>query len=144
MQVHERGTYLGFYQVFLSIGVSVGIIIAGVIADQTGRWRLNYWVGAAFIGFIALLVIFTFPETSYRRGVVDRVVYAGEAPDAERRDDKASTTDRAEAEIPALKSWPQRLALWSGIYTKESFWKIFIRPFGLILLPAVLWATLVL
>ncbi|ORY90091.1 putative MFS transporter [Leucosporidium creatinivorum] len=127
--VHERGTYLGFYQVFLSIGVSVGIIIAGIIADRTGNWRLNYWVGAAFIGFIALLVIFTFPETSYRRG--------------RRNADKASTAERTEAEIPALKSWPQRLALWSGIYTQESFWKIFIRPFGLVLLPAVLWATLV-
>lgn len=91
-------------------------------------------------------------------------MYAGEAPDVERQDvnkslttkcaedetverrdsDKASTADRAEVDIPALKSWPRRLALWSGIYTKESFFKIFIRPFGLILLPAVLWATLVL
>lgn len=36
------------------------------------------------------------------------------------------------------------LRLFSGqIYTQESFWRMFVRPFGLILLPPVIWATLV-
>lgn len=36
------------------------------------------------------------------------------------------------------------LRFWSGeTYTDESFWRMFIRPFGLILIPPVFWATIV-
>jgi hypothetical protein len=42
------------------------------------------------------------------------------------------------------KGYWSKLALFSGeTYTDESLWKIFVRPFGLILLPPVIWATLV-
>jgi hypothetical protein len=45
---------------------------------------------------------------------------------------------------PKKKSYWNKLALFSGqTYTNESYWKMFVRPFGLILLPPVLWATLV-
>lgn len=43
---------------------------------------------------------------------------------------------------PAKKSWISSLALFSGTYTSESLLKMFLRPFGLFLLPAVAWATL--
>jgi len=46
--------------------------------------------------------------------------------------------------IPKKKSYRSTLSLFTGeIYTSESLWTMFIRPFGLILLPPVLWATLV-
>jgi hypothetical protein len=42
------------------------------------------------------------------------------------------------------KSYRSTLSIFtSQTYTSESFWKMFIRPFGLILLPPVIWATLV-
>jgi hypothetical protein len=42
------------------------------------------------------------------------------------------------------KSYWSTLSIFTGqIYTSEPLWKMFIRPFGLILLPPVLWATLV-
>jgi len=45
---------------------------------------------------------------------------------------------------PKKKSHWSKLALFSGqTYTNESYWKTFVRPFGLILLALVLWATLV-
>ncbi|RDW80765.1 MFS general substrate transporter-7 [Coleophoma crateriformis] len=45
---------------------------------------------------------------------------------------------------PTKKSYWSTLALFSGeIYTSETLWTMFIRPFGLILLPPVIWATLV-
>ncbi|KAL8276714.1 hypothetical protein RQP46_010893 [Phenoliferia psychrophenolica] len=53
---HERGTYMGFYTVFLSIGVS------------TGNWRDIYWVASGLIGAVGLLVLFTFPAFSVTIG----------------------------------------------------------------------------
>jgi MFS family permease len=42
------------------------------------------------------------------------------------------------------KSYWSTISLFSGqVYTQDSLWKMFIRPFGLIILPPVLWATLV-
>jgi hypothetical protein len=40
-------------------------------------------------------------------------------------------------------SYTQRLRLFSGTHTKESYLQLFIRPFIAIAYPAVLWATLV-
>lgn len=37
----------------------------------------------------------------------------------------------------------QSLSLYNGVFTSEPLYKIFVRPFGLILLPPVLWAALV-
>jgi MFS family permease len=45
---------------------------------------------------------------------------------------------------PEKKSYWKTLALFTGErYTKESLWKMFVRPFGLAVLPPVIWATLV-
>lgn len=44
----------------------------------------------------------------------------------------------------AKPSYWSKIRLFSGeTYTDESLWKMFIRPFGLVLLPPVFWATLV-
>ena len=45
---------------------------------------------------------------------------------------------------PNKKSYWSALSIFTGqIYTSESLWAMFVRPFGLILLPPVIWATLV-
>lgn len=130
-------------------------MIAGLIAHGTGKWRLIYWVGSALIGSTMLLVILTFPETSFRRLTIDRghmfiddhARHRRHLKDTERaggdKKSPVSKPDHSDVPTPKLKSYPKRLALWSGIYTQESFVKIFIRPFALPILPAVLWAILV-
>lgn len=45
--------------------------------------------------------------------------------------------------IPEKKSYIQSLALWNGSYTSESLPKLVMRPVVLLVLPPVLWATLV-
>lgn len=45
--------------------------------------------------------------------------------------------------IPEKKSYIQSLALWTGTYTSETLAKLIIRPVVLLVLPPVLWATLV-
>jgi hypothetical protein len=47
------------------------------------------------------------------------------------------------AVVPVKRSFVSGLRLYSGVYTKESFWKLAARPVALLLLPSVFWATLV-
>lgn len=102
-----------------------------------------------------LLVIFTFPETSYKRVTIDNGhIFAADharhrqyLKDAERGTAGAGshvgTTYNPDYVVPRSKTYLQRMSLWSGVYTQESPFKIFVRPFFLPILPAVLWATLV-
>jgi len=51
-------------------GVSLGIIISGAIT-LGNSWRVIYYVGAGAIGVLLILIVFTFPETSYMRSYQD-------------------------------------------------------------------------
>ncbi|TVY88518.1 putative MFS-type transporter [Lachnellula willkommii] len=55
----------------------------------------------------------------------------------------AAYIEAAPSTIPKKKSYVQRLKIFSGTYTEESFWKLFFRPLALILLPPILWCALV-
>lgn len=43
---------------------------------------------------------------------------------------------------PPKKTWIGRLTIFSGSYTSESLIQMIIRPWGMLLLPAVAWTTL--
>jgi len=179
-------------------GVSIGIIISGVIT-LNNSWRVIYWVGATMIGILIILIFFTIPETAYNRSYADteegdiiedrnnpyrlslsiilkddektritryydendqlEIVAEGgllsEGSLIQRMEERIR---RLEAAIlgnsqysplstglqPKKKSYWRTLSLFTGErYTQDSLWKMFIRPFGLILLPPVIWATLV-
>lgn len=144
--LHERGTVMAMYSASLVSGVSGGIIIAGLITINH-NWRYIYYVAIALIGATTILAYFTFPETAYRRDIepissTENVQTISDIPD-EKQTASSSTHLEAATNIPARKSYIQRLAVFSGTYTTESFWKLFVRPFGLILLPPILWTSLV-
>lgn len=106
-------------------------------------------MASAFIGLILLLAFFGFPETAYNREEkpveshhlqqipstpTDKLQekYAGDVEHASNSDTR-----------PKRKSYLQTLKIFSGTYTSESFFKILMRPLGLICLPPVLWSALV-
>lgn len=123
------------------------------------NWRVIYEVASAFIGLILLVAFFAFPETAFSRekqlekeshayrlqqlpsGVSDAIV------DADGIKTKDFHTDLEHApssrSYPKRKSYLQMLKLFSGTYTNEPLFKIFLRPLGLICLPPVLWSALV-
>ncbi|EEU46022.1 uncharacterized protein NECHADRAFT_79109 [Fusarium vanettenii 77-13-4] len=94
--LHERGAIMSFYNCALSVGVALGMVVSGLITIDY-EWRTIYQVGCALVGFVLVLIFFSFPETAYNR---------------------------------------QSL-------TNESLLRMFLRPFGLIILPPVLWAALI-
>jgi hypothetical protein len=95
-----------------------------------------------------LLAYFTFPETSYRRSI--ELDISGHPTTAvenieTKSDEKINSSTHIEAAntLPKKKSYVQRLKIFSGTYTEETFWRLFVRPFALILLPPILWCSLV-
>ncbi|KAH8651564.1 putative MFS transporter [Tricladium varicosporioides] len=191
--LHERASAMAMYNFATGSGVSIGIIVSGIITLKNS-WRMIYFVGAAMIGVLLLLIIFTFPETAFNR-VYDKTepgdiyenkknpfrlslsiilddnekaqvarYYAESDEQFEGTKDESSVIQRMEDRIrrleavvlggqkytplpgttPQKKSWASQLALFSKeTFTEETLWKMFIRPFGMILLPPVFWAMLV-
>lgn len=107
------------------------------------HWRTIYYVAIALIGGTLLLAFFTFPETNYTRPIE---IDCDGTTTTNGVDEKLTVGSHVEAganSIPKKKTYIQRLKVFSGVYTHESFWKLFWRPFALILLPPVLWGSLV-
>jgi len=103
-------------------------------------------------------MIFTFPETAYRRNIPTTVpvVVAREENDPmqDQAPDSMSEIPKSKADIihvedplqstsPPRKAYLESLRLFSGTYTEEPLWRLATRPIALLPLPPILWATLV-
>lgn len=128
------------YNAALSAGVAFGIIISGLVTIKHD-WRTIYWVGCALVGALTVVVVLFFPETAYRRvgnPLVERAV------EIQKLSDSNNLESASVPPIPPKVSYWRSLRFWSGeTYTDESFWRMFVRPFGLILIPPIFWATIV-
>jgi MFS family permease len=140
------------YTCALSAGASGGIIVAGLISIRNG-WRVIYWVATALIGTCTLFVIFTFPETVYLRDAaansaiaqdgITKLDLESKGPVTARIDDTSAFTTTTTTNIPEKRSYASSLRIFSGTYTQESLLKLFVRPTVFLVLPQILWATLV-
>lgn len=140
--LHQRGRVMSAYTCFLSIGAALGIVISGLITIDH-PWRTIYEVGSALVGFVLLLAVFTFPETAFPR---EKLIEKQSSASTDEIQSQASSPSEVEASskaVPKKHTYLQSLKIFCGTLTKENFFKIMIRPFGLILLPPVLWAALV-
>lgn len=121
-------------------------------------WRVIYEVASAFIGLILLLAFFAFPETAYNRKErlaagfqSHRLQQVPNSPTdltagSDKVDEKYITDvehDSNPDTAPLRKSYLKLLKIFNGTYTTEPFYKIFLRPLGLVCLPPVLWSALV-
>lgn len=124
------------YNSALSAGVSFGIIISGLVTINHS-WRAIYWVGCGLVGSLLVVVVFFFPETAFLRSTSPNDLLGAQK--------YTEHVESRESEgLQRTQGYLQSLRFWSGqTYTDESFWRMFIRPFGLILLPPIFWATIV-
>jgi hypothetical protein len=132
------------YTAALSMGVGGGIVIAGLITISH-TWRYIYWVATALIGALTILVILTFPETTYRRSPVKEIhaTHRNETDEKTNGEPQVEYSEAGNEVIPKKDSFIRSLRLFTGVYTEESLFKLFIRPCILLILPPALWATLV-
>lgn len=139
--LHQRGAMMSLYNCSLSIGVALGMVVSGLIT-LGHHWRTIYQVGCAIVGFVFLLIVFTFPESAYNRQSAD---VDGSVTDTMVEKDKCmeQDNDRDTPQVgPEPRFW-KTLAIYKGALTSESLHRMLLRSFGLILLPSVLWAALV-
>ncbi|KAK3898948.1 protein HOL1 [Staphylotrichum tortipilum] len=155
--LHERGAIMAFYSSFLAIGVALGLIISGLITIHH-HWRVIFQVGAALIGLVLLVAIFTFPETAYPRHKPPSPPPEQQQPptpssSSEKHTAAVTTTPADPSQPPSstptpLKKRPPPLSHTLPLFppsplTSESLPLLVFRPLGLITLPPVLWTALV-
>ncbi|KAL7818083.1 major facilitator superfamily domain-containing protein [Trichoderma aethiopicum] len=136
--LHERGRVMSAYTCFLSVGASGGLVISGLITINH-TWRTIYQVGAALVGFVLLALLLTVPETSYSRTNDDASLALDVADDAA----TTSTTQGGPTSSKKM-SYVESLFVFKAAGTSENLLKMMVRPFGLIILPPVLWSALAL
>jgi MFS family permease len=167
--VHQRGIRMAFTNLAVFGGAFLTPVFVGKITNVLGWWW-NFNLVAIFCGLCLPAVFFFCPETAYRRDAKlnTDMVADGDATDPQSASstearasesvekplsstDAASNVENAErgmpaaaaAVIPPMKTWKQRLALFDGRKTDESFWKLLLRPFPLLFQPAFAWACLI-
>ncbi|KAK4688422.1 hypothetical protein P7C73_g1699, partial [Tremellales sp. Uapishka_1] len=64
--VHERGKWMGVYFASYFMGLFLGPVIAGNIAERAG-WRSFFWLSAGLAGLNLINLIFGAPETRWSR-----------------------------------------------------------------------------
>lgn len=133
------------YTAALSGGVSGGIVISGLITIRL-NWRCIYYITVVLLGFLTLLIFFTLPETFYERIPANATLPESIRMDSMNKGDTVTQIEYAEPtnrEIPKRKTFVENLRLYNGILSKEPVARLIFRPMSLVLLPPVLWATLV-
>lgn len=73
----ERAFALGIYTTGISLGILVGFMLGGLVAERFG-WRVGFFVAGAPGLLLALILMFTVAEP--KRGEADAIVDVGTAP----------------------------------------------------------------
>jgi len=159
--VHERGKRMALSNLALFGGAFLTPVIVGRIAHYMS-WQWSFYLLAILTGAVLPLVILFVPETAYRRDEAARnganihqevaeeghlnkeleVTAGGHSSNAS-LDNNGPIPPTGPATTPVKATWVQRLALFNGRKTEESYWKLFLRPFPLFFHPAILWSCLI-
>ncbi|GAB7356033.1 hypothetical protein MBLNU459_g6651t1 [Dothideomycetes sp. NU459] len=164
---HERASKMSIYMNSIAGGNTIGPLICGFVVESLG-WRWHKRMAAIFTGVTWLVIFFFCPETRFDREESSQLSWT--APDATIRsydrdgaqtdpEKVMSTSEKIVSQSPPgtplatppenpsstsipQKSWVQQLSLWSGVPKDTSLIKLFVRPFPLIVYPAVILAFL--
>ncbi|THY69413.1 MFS general substrate transporter [Aureobasidium pullulans] len=145
--LHERGTYMAIFAAALAAGAPLGSIVGDLFTLSTD-WRALYYLGIGLIFAFTILAFFTMPETAFIRipevhelALVRQTSKDIEKPLGALQVERLSPERSVEISNIPKKTFRQNLAFVTPPQTKESFWKIFIRPILLLALPPVIWST---
>ncbi|KAF2192660.1 MFS general substrate transporter [Zopfia rhizophila CBS 207.26] len=150
--LHERGAKMGIYMNAISGGNTLGPLICGFVVQSLG-WRWHKWIAVIFTAINFLAVLLFVPETRYHRDskvtgldANNSASASEEGVDVEKiassgvREVAGPSSGRA-AQVPK-KTFVQELSLWSGVPSDTNLFKMFIRPFPMIVYPAVIYSFL--
>lgn len=148
---------MGLYIIFLYGGNSVMPLISGFVIDRAG-WRWFCWL-CSIISCLNFLAIFCFvEETRFERSntpiaqqtteiALDKSPAGGsheehlEKVNVSTAENSSPTIAEGSELTGVKKSYLRTLSLWSGV-SEQSFFSHFMRPYLMIVYPAVIWATI--
>lgn len=146
--LHERGFMMGIYMNSISGGNTIGPLICGFVVESLG-WRWHKWMAVIFTAINFIAVVLFVPETRYDRNISESLAteHAPAPLKSTSEDDldvkKAPTESAKEVagleQIPK-KSFRQELSLWSGTPSDTNLLEMFVRPFPMLVYPAVIFA----
>ncbi|KAK3991002.1 putative MFS transporter [Cladorrhinum sp. PSN332] len=160
--VHQRGIRMAFTNLAVFGGAFFTPILVGKITHELGWWWTFYLV-AIFCALCLPAIYFLCPETAYPRdqalnldfgtGQTQHGLNSVKPTDTVGNDpEKAGgnlsssnppSTPPDSKSIPAPATLGEKLALFNGRKTNESYWKLLLRPLPLFFHPAFLWACLI-
>jgi MFS family permease len=138
--VHQRGLRISFINFVLNSASSLASIMCGVVfADLGWLWLFNMFQIFIVFQFVAMFLFC--PETTYVRDRMYETDENGQATGKElaKSDYREVAGSR---EIRPKKTFVQSLAVWTGVYSNDSFFKFLIGPFLTLLNPAACYAIL--
>jgi MFS family permease len=146
---------MGLYIIFLYGGNSVMPLISGFVIDGAG-WRWFCWLCSIISGLNFLAIFFFVEETRFERSdnslpTQPGITSAEKLPSGSQEEQLEKVNAHAIEEVspPEIaqeltglrKTYIQTLSLWSGV-SEQSFFSHFMRPYLMIVYPAVIWATI--
>ncbi|KAK9463508.1 major facilitator superfamily domain-containing protein [Lipomyces oligophaga] len=155
--VHQRGYRLAIANLCLFGTTFMTPLIGGHISRNMS-WHWLFWFLLIFTCIAFILVFLFLPEHVYKRSVILDIDYEGEGMlmEAIAGEPSSGTSEisriagneegtekppQAIEEKP--ETWLHSLRLFSGSKSDRPLWKIFLRPFALVLHPGIWWAALI-
>jgi len=138
------GLYMFFFQ---SLG-SLGVIISGFVITGAG-WRWHFWLTAICAGINFVGIALFFPETQFYRKPATGLSPSNPAPSSTSTDKDAGpeVEELPASMFPPRKTFIQELNPWSGINPgiekSTNFLFLFIRPWPMVVYPAVIYSFFV-
>lgn len=139
--VHERANAMSWYMNAITGGNTIGPLICGFVVERLG-WRWHKWIAVILVAVNWLVVVFLFPETRYDRKVEERAGVVAVDNEKAPAVDVEQAHDSNESLVEARRTFVQELNPWSGITARTNLVKLFLRPWPLIVYPAVIFAFL--
>ena len=162
--VHQRGTRIAVWNLFLLCGICGAGFISGYIIEDLG-YKWTFGVCAILFGIFGIGILFFVPETNYIRNEVTSKILAKtgiqhqeRGAEDEKFDEKGMHVEAHSIALPTIltgngsnpdaateskMSYMKSLRLYTGRYTDAPVWKIFARPFVMFFYPCVIWAFLI-
>ena len=162
--VHQRGTRIAVWNLFLLCGICGAGFISGYIIEYLG-YKWTFGVCAILFGIFGFGILFFVPETNYIRNDVTSnllaktgIQHQERGAEDEKFDEKGMHVEAHQMALPSVltgngsnpdaateskMSYMKSLRLYTGRYTDAPVWKIFARPFVMFFYPCVIWAFLI-
>lgn len=136
-------------------GAFLAPVIVGKLTATLG-WEWSFKIVAIISGALLPVLFFFVPETAYRRpidtamrgatNVIAPTMHEHSTTDRASIEAKGFSTHQSEqyagASLPEKVSYAQTLLPFNGRKTNDKFFAILLRPFPLLLQPAISWAML--